>query len=82
MRVFSLIFFVVSIIYVVMPIDFDTSIVGYIDDFMFFMSAFCLLYAGFVDKYRVRSVVLLKMLSALFCFVGALTLFLLILFLK
>lgn len=77
-----MIFFVISIIYIVVPNDYDTSVVGYIDDFMFFMSAFCLLYAGFVDKYKVRSVVLLKMLSALFCLMGALTLFLLILFLK
>lgn len=82
MRVFSVIFFVLSIIYVVVPVDYDGTIIGYIDDFMFFMSSFCLLYANFMDKYNVRSVVLLKMLSALFSFVGALSLLLLVLFSK
>lgn len=82
MRAFSVIFFVLSIIYVVVPVDYDGTIIGYIDDFMFFMSSFCLLYASFMNKYNVHSVVLLKMLSALFSFVGALSLLLLVLFSK
>lgn len=82
MRVLSVIFFIISLVYVIIPVDYDVTMIGYIDDFMFFMSAFCLLYTQFLNKYNIKSLMILKMISLLFCFLGAVSLFVLSLFLK
>ena len=82
MKVLSLILFVISVVYLAIPIDFDNGILGYVDDFMFFMSSFCFMYSQFVNTYYIQIKLLLKMLSVIFCFMGAVSLLLMVLFLK
>ncbi len=77
MKIFSILILILSIVYIIVPIDYDGTIIGYIDDFMFFMSAFCFVYAHFVNNYSTSSGVLLKMFSVIFCFLGAVSLLLL-----
>lgn len=82
MRILSLLLFLMSIAYIIMPYDCDGTVIGYADDFMFFMSAFCFMYAQFMDRYKIKPIVLLKMLSVVFCFLGAVSLLLLVMFSK
>ena len=74
----SIILILIAVAYLIMPYDYDHNIVGKIDDFMFFMSAFCFLYSQFMSKYKVKAALILKMLSVVFVFIGALSLLLLV----
>lgn len=79
-KLISIILFIISIIYLILPYDYDVNVIGRIDDFFFFMSSFTYMYSCFVDENRLRVSLMLKMLSAAFCIIGALTLFALSLF--
>ena len=74
----SIILVLIAVAYLIMPYDYDHNLVGKIDDFMFFMSAFCFLYSQFMSKYKVKAALILKMLSVVFVFIGALSLLLLV----
>lgn len=77
MRIVAIALLLAATVYLVLPFDFDDGIKGRIDDFMFFMSAFCFVYAQFMGINTVRAIVILKLLSAIFCFLGALWLIIL-----
>lgn len=79
-KLFSVFYFILSIIYVVVKIDFDETLIGMLDDFFIFMSSFCYIYAQFL-KGSVKAIVLLKLVSLVFCFLGVVTL-LILLFVK
>lgn len=72
-RVLSVLLFIISIIYVFIRIDFDDTIIGFIDDFFIFMSSFCYMYAQFLNE-KIRATILLKFVSLIFCFLGVITL--------
>ncbi len=74
-KILSVFLFFIAIIYLILPYDFDVNIIGRIDDFFFFMSSFTYMYSCFVDENKLRVSLMLKMLSAAFCIIGALTLF-------
>ena len=46
----AVLFLIVSIAFLVMPIDFDGPIVGFIDDFFLFMAAFCFAFSQFSKR--------------------------------
>ncbi len=75
-KTFSIFLFFLSIIYIIMPIDYDGTIIGMIDDFFIFMSAFCYMYAQF-NKNKLSAYMLLKMVSLIFCFLGTIAFLLL-----
>lgn len=79
-KLFSVFYFILSIIYVVVKIDFDETLMGMLDDFFIFMSSFCYMYAQFL-KGSIKAIVLLKLVSLVFCFLGVVTL-LILLFVK
>lgn len=76
MKWLSIVLLILSIVYIIVPFDYDETIIGRADDFFLFMSAFCFMYAQFLRN-RISPYVLLKMLSAVFCFLGAVSLILL-----
>ena len=77
-KVLSIILFILSIIYVIIKVDFDTSLIGMLDDFFIFMSSFCYMYSQFLNM-KIRAAVLLKMVSLVLCFLGVATLLVLLL---
>lgn len=77
-KVLSIILFILSIIYVIIKVDFDTSLIGMLDDFFIFMSSFCYMYSQFL-KVKIKATILLKMVSLVFCFLGVATLLVLLL---
>ena len=81
-KIVSVLLFVLAIVYLILPYDFDKGIVGKVDDFFFFMAAFCNMYANFLEENKLRIILLLKVISGAFCVVGALCLVLLAIFLK
>ena len=46
----AVLFLIISLIFLIMPIDFDGPIVGFIDDFFLFMAAFCFAFSQFSKK--------------------------------
>jgi len=46
----SAIFMILSIAYIIIPLDYDNSALGYIDDFFIFMAAFCFAFAQYSRK--------------------------------
>lgn len=71
MKCIGVIVLLVAIVYLILPFDYDETLKGRVDDFMFFMSAFCFMYAQFMNINNVRAIVLLKFISAVFCLLGA-----------
>ncbi len=49
-RWLAVLFILAAIAYLVMPIDYDGPIIGFIDDFFVFMSAFCFTFSQFSKK--------------------------------
>lgn len=78
LRLLSLLSIVVAILYLIYPGDYDNGIIGRIDDFLFFMSAFCFAYSQFIDNMHARASIILAVVSILFCLLGAIWLLLLI----
>ena len=81
-KTISVLLFILSVGYIIIPYDFDKGVVGKIDDFFFFMAAFCNMYACFLEKHKLRVAMLLKVISGAFCVLGAMSLVLISLFLK
>ena len=77
-KVLSIILFILAIIYVIIKVDFDTSLIGMLDDFFIFMSSFCYMYSQFL-KVKIKATILLKLVSLVFCFLGVATLLVLLL---
>lgn len=50
MRWLAVLFIILAIAYLIMPIDYDGPIIGFIDDFFVFMSAFCFMFSQFSRK--------------------------------
>lgn len=50
LRWLAVLFILAAIAYLVMPIDYDGPIIGFIDDFFVFMSAFCFTFSQFSKK--------------------------------
>lgn len=76
--VLSIIYLLLSIIYLAMPYDYDKiTFIGRIDDFLLFMSAFCFVYTQFMSKYNIVANLILKILSAAFALFAAICLFIL-----
>lgn len=66
----SLLLFLLSIVYIVMPIDYDGPIVGVVDDFLLFMSAFCFMYSQLLSPVKLVAKTMLKMISLIFLLLG------------
>lgn len=71
LRILSVILIVLSIVYIIMPLDYDGPMFGIIDDFMFFMAAFCFMYSQFLNRRKKDSRELLKLISLCFLVLGA-----------
>lgn len=65
---------VAAIAYIIMPIDFDGPIYGAIDDFFFFMAAFCYAQSQFISPQKVSACNMLKKIALIFVCLGILTL--------
>lgn len=78
-KAFAIFLLILSIVYVIVSFDKSDLIVGVIDDFFIFMSAFCYVYAQFVKR-KSSAYMLLKMCSVVFCFIGVISIILLMLF--
>lgn len=61
---------VLAIIYIIMPIDFDGPAIGIIDDFFFFMAAFCLCQSCFISSEKKTARRSLRRLSLIFACLG------------
>ncbi|MGN1246322.1 MAG: hypothetical protein ACI4UN_06780 [Muribaculaceae bacterium] len=59
-----------AIAYIVMPYDYDGPLYGIIDDFCFFMAAFCFAQSQFISPLKVSARSLLKRISLFFLFIG------------
>ncbi len=46
----SIFFMLLAVAYLIMPVDFDGTIIGYVDDFFVFMAAFCFAFTQFSHK--------------------------------
>lgn len=79
-KILSVLFFILAVIYLVLPWDYDDAIVGMADDFLLFMAAFCYMYSQFIGKGKGRAVLLLRMLSFVFCLLAAIAFILLVFF--
>lgn len=79
MKCFGIFALLLSIGYLIAKCDFDDILIGRVDDFLFFMSAFCFMYAQFMSIKNVRAIVLLKFLSLIFLFLGTVSLVMLFL---
>ena len=66
-RIMAVCAMVLALIYIVLPYDFDDTLIGRIDDFMLFMSAFCFVYSQFLSEVKARAKVLLNLMSLVFC---------------
>lgn len=71
LRILSVTLIVLSIVYIIMPLDYDGPVIGIIDDFMFFMAAFCFMYSQFLNRRKKASIGLLKLISLCFLVLGA-----------
>lgn len=74
MKCFGVFALFLSIGYLIAKFYFDETLLGRADDFLFFMSAFCFMYAQFMSIKNVRAIVLLKLLSLIFLFLGIVSL--------
>ena len=79
-KVLAITMLVLAIAYLIMPIDYDRGVIGRLDDFFIFMTAFCYLYASFFSGSNLRVAMLLKVISCVFAMLGAFTLLALSLF--
>lgn len=68
--VLALIALIAAIVYIVTPIDFDGPIYGKIDDFCFFMAAFCFAQSQFINPVKVSPRNLLKRIAIIFMCLG------------
>ncbi|MEG1915353.1 MAG: hypothetical protein RR061_01570 [Muribaculaceae bacterium] len=59
-----------SLVYILMPIDFDGPIVGLVDDFFFFMAGFCYFITQFTNVRHVTARRQLNILSLCFLVAG------------
>ena len=50
MKWLSAIFIILALAYLIMPIDYDGPVIGFVDDFFVFMAAFCFAFAQFSRK--------------------------------
>lgn len=70
-RVLGVVLVLAAIVYIVVPVDFDSKgIVGYVDDFMVFMAAFTFAHGSFQRPERRYIRRQLYMLSSLFALLG------------
>lgn len=77
-KLYAIAFSLVAMVYFVMPFDFDRSsigILGYIDDFFFFLSAFCFSQYAFINPAfaSARKKLLIISIILLVCGIGALS---------
>ena len=70
----SIIALIAAIAYIIMPADFDGPIYGIIDDFCFFMAAFCYAQSQLINPSKVTARALLKRFSIIFICLGLITL--------
>jgi len=70
-RMLGVVLVLAAIVYIVVPVDFDSKgVVGYVDDFMVFMAAFTFAHGSFQrpERHYIRRQ--LYMLSSLFALLG------------
>lgn len=79
-KLYAIAFSLVAMVYFVIPFDFDRSsigILGYIDDFFFFLSAFCFSQYAFLNPAfafaSARKKLLIISIILLVCGIGALS---------
>lgn len=70
----AIIALVAAIAYIIIPADFDGPIYGIIDDFFFFMAAFCFAQSQFISPVKLRPRAILKRFATIFTIMGILTL--------
>lgn len=73
MRFAAICSMIFAVLYIVLPYDFDGTILGRLDDFMLFMAAFCFLYSQFLGEMKMRAVTLLNVVSLFFCILWVIT---------
>lgn len=66
----ALLALIAAIAYIVAPIDFDGPIYGKIDDFCFFMAAFCFAQSQFINPVKLSPLNLLKRIAIIFMCLG------------
>lgn len=76
LKLLSIVLLIAAIVYLICPYDYDIGVVGKVDDFFFFMSAFCFVYSQFIKQARVA--LIMSMISVVCCFLGAVWLLLLV----
>lgn len=81
-KILSIIYIILAVAYLIMPVDYDINIIGKLDDFFIFMSAFCYLYSSFFSASNLKVAMMLKVISCVFAMLGAFTLLALSLFMK
>lgn len=69
-KLVSVLLMVLALVYIILPIDYDGPVIGYIDDFFLFMAAFCYFICQFAESIRPDTRKLLNMLSIIFCVLG------------
>ncbi len=70
MRTIAVIAMILAIVYIIMPIDFDGSIIGIIDDFFMFMAAFCFCQSQFMNEAKISARRSLNFIALVFLSLG------------
>ena len=76
-KLVSILLILLALVYIVMPLDYDGPLIGYIDDFFLFMAAFCYFICQFTESVSQKTKAFLNMISIIFCILGIAWLFIL-----
>ena len=69
-KVLGILIVILSIAYIIIPIDYDGPLIGMIDDFFLFMAAFCFCINQFTSSLHIAAKRKLNIISVTFCAVG------------
>lgn len=69
-KLVSILLIVLALVYIVLPLDYDGPVIGYIDDFFLFMAAFCYFICQFTESISPDTKKLLNTLSIILCILG------------
>lgn len=72
MKSLAVVSMILAVVYIIMPVDFDGPIIGILDDFLFFMAAFCFCQAQFISTAKASAKRMLNLLALVFLLLGAL----------
>ncbi len=66
----SIILFILAIVYLIIPVDYDGSYLGLMDDFFFFMAAFSFLISSFLKSLNKKAQLKLEFIALTFLILG------------